>query len=68
MPLTIMGHFFPMSAMLYTAVGLPALFIAESIEVCAKALIEDNSGHSNPSFLLNSQKNCLEKGNIDSSR
>jgi hypothetical protein len=31
------------------------------VTVCAKAMTESSPGHSNPSFLVNSRKNCLGK-------
>jgi hypothetical protein len=35
--------------------------MTESSPVCAKAMTESSPGHSNPSFLVNSRKNCLGK-------
>jgi len=39
-----------------------------TVKVCTKAMTENILGHNNPSFLVNSRKNALEKRNLDSSR
>jgi hypothetical protein len=36
---------------------------ARTVKVCAKAITESSPRHNNPSFLVNSRKNCLEKEN-----
>jgi hypothetical protein len=38
-----------------------AFIKGRAVKVCAKAMTESSPGHSNPSFLVNSRKNCLGK-------